>query len=456
MNRRDIADKVEDIFSNEFDDNQRESVNAILDRWISGDDFVFPIVDGPPGTGKTSVGTLATVKYLLENPGGNVAYLCFTHFATDWAWRRLQSFGLSSQHVLRLHYDSARTDWTRGIVGCRADVSDLSRRERNRLKECGALLCTLHGSKRVFSVQRKPKVIVDEFSQVSPAMFFSLLYKCYANNPDGYALLGDPIQLPIITTQPMLRPNIGVYVMQRKAYDPHKLIVQHRMHEGICEAVNAIRTYAYHSHPLKNGEKVRDRDLTALEYSWNESSAPREFRDILDPKNPVVLVNTDELGPEIRNIFGGSISNIPDADYAVRLSLGIYNSFKDRSGRGLVSTILSPYAAQVGEIRQRLPSELKWLPQDPQEPSCTTVYRSQGREYPCVIISFVRNNPAGKIGFLERSELRAQTYVGCSRAQAKLILLLSFKTFIGRGHLDFEALNEAESAVKVDASGRVL
>jgi hypothetical protein len=46
----------------------------------------------------------------------------------------------------------------------------------------------------------------------------------------------------------------------------------------------------------------------------------------------------------------------------------------------------------------------------------------------------------GWIGFLKEPELRPLTYVACSRAQAKLIILLSFSTFLGHGYRDFEFL----------------
>jgi superfamily I DNA and/or RNA helicase len=44
----------------------------------------------------------------------------------------------------------------------------------------------------------------------------------------------------------------------------------------------------------------------------------------------------------------------------------------------------------------------------------------------------VRKNPERRIGFLEDEKLRAQIYVACSRAQGKLILLMSQETFGGK------------------------
>jgi len=448
-----IADRVDNVFNNMFNAEQRAATNAMLKTWESGDSFVLPIVDGPPGTGKTKVGTIAAAKYILENPGEKVTYLCFTHFATDWAWRALQDLDFTPDSVIRLHHNPELTDWKKGIVGCRSDLTPLSRVEKAKLSNCGILLSTLYGAKRAFALQSKPKIIIDEFSQVSPPMFFSILYRAYDCNPLGYALLGDPIQLPIITTQPNLLPNIGLYIMRRKMFDyePHRLVEQHRMHEKICQAVNSIRRQAFHTYPLKTAERVRHRDLTGLKYRWDENKTPKEFRQIIDPANPVVLVNTDECKPEDQIM--GSTYNGKEAQFAVSLAEAIHNSFENQDGSRLVPVLLSPYAAQVGEIRRLLPSALRWYEQG--QPSCITIYRSQGREYPCVILSLVRNNTTGFIGFLEKSEVKAQTYVACSRAQAKLIVLLSYKTFLGHAHADFEALYSSD-VLRVDMSGNTL
>lgn len=436
MTLRERIDRIRDT----FDDLQNRAVDAIIDDCLVGDDFILPIIDGPPGTGKTTVGAVAVAEYLLQrSEEAQVLYMCYTHYAASQAKETLEKkLGLPPNKVIKLTHETHIKDWDRGVVGCKSDLSDLSADEIRRLKQCPVLLCTLHGARRALEVRGKYcKIIIDEFSQVDPAMFFSTINKLRDHNPSGYALLGDPKQLPVVTTQPLLSSNIKNYLERRKPIPSHELKLQHRMHENICAAVNSLRK-DLGAYPIKSSEEVKNRDLVALGYEWDKDAAESKFKDILDPSKPFVIVNTDSLGDEYeQRVFRGSIKNVAEAKFAAELAKAFYSSFKKGSER-LKPAILSPYAAQVREIYSLLPSDLK--------EQCLTVYRAQGREYPCVIVSFVRRNPQRTIGFLDDLILKAQTYVACSRAQSKLVVLFSFDTFLGAGHRAFEHLYRTSGA----------
>jgi len=435
-----VKDRIT-MFRSTFDNRQNKAVDAILDDCLTGDDFVLPIVDGPPGTGKTTVGSVAVAEYLQQMGQAQVLYMCYTHFAASQAKETLEKLGLPPEMVIKLTHETHKKDWAKGIIGCKSDLSDLSSNEKRMLKQSPVLLCTLYGSKRALEARgTKCRIIVDEFSQVDPAMFFSTISKLRQHNPSGYALLGDPKQLPVITTQPLLSANIKNYLDCRKPVPTHELKVQHRMHEDICAAINSLRA-DLGAYPIVSSKEVKDRELLGLGYRWDKSVVDSRFRNILDPSNPFVIVNTDSLGEEQR-VFRGSIKNAGEAEFAVRLSKMFYNSFKREDGKRLTPVILSPYAAQVNEISNKLPSML--------QSGCLTIYRAQGREYPCVIVSFVRNNPQKIIGFLDDLILKAQTYVACSRAQGKLVVLLSFDTFLGGGHRAFEYLYQTPKAYVVE------
>jgi len=460
MALRDIRDRV-GVVRSRFDTRQNRSVDAFLDDWNSEGEnsFIFPVVDGPPGTGKTSVGVIAAAECMLEQRDEQIIYLCYGHFATDVARQKLFELGFGSDQVVRLTPDPRETEWARGIVGCSYNLSDLDHNTLRRLQRCGVLLCTLHGSGRAFGVRgvrgtgarvrHTCRVVVDEFSQVPPPLWFASLIRArdVDLNPTSYALLGDPYQLPVVTTQPLLQENVGEFVGRVSGGGLHELRTQHRMHEDICDAVNSLRDALQCPYRLESAEAVRRRDLThpELNFRWNENACPQDLREIVSPSYPFVIVDTSGLGREER-CFGGSLRNDDEAELATRIAMAIYESYS-RNGRRLTPSepsdfkVLSPYSGQVGSIQQRLPPELRGF--------CTTIYRSQGREYPCVIISFVWNDPNGFIGFLQDPRLRAQTYVGCSRAQGKLVALLSHRCF--QGHRDFDYLCRTASAHRVEA-----
>jgi len=415
---------------------QQDSIDSILEGW-QGErgDFIFPIIEGPPGTGKTRVGVLSAAQYVLEPGKPQIAYLTYTNYAAEKAREDFTALGFDPEHVVRLTSNPRERDKRKGIIGCGSRLEGLTENDKRILRGAPILISTLYGSRRIFELHKQPLIMIDEFSQVAPTLYFSTLSKVRKTteyNPSGYVLLGDPNQLPVITSQPLLRPNVGVFVFARKSYQPHQLFIQYRMHQDICEVVNALRA-SLNTYPLQTDESVQKRTLKELGYIWNRSSSPSDFQDILNSKSTCIIINTDNL-PGLEKLgFGNSTYYPAEAKLAARLATMLYKSYKDIDGYPLLPTILSPYNAQIGNIQSCL--------QNPElQRQCTTIYKAQGREYPCVIISFTRRNPAGWIGFLKEPQMRAQTYVACSRAMAKLIILLSFSTFLGHGHRDFEFL----------------
>lgn len=440
-NREIIENRVQALWST-FDDNQRAAVNAILDRWDSAGEnaFVLPVIDGPPGTGKTTVAAVAIARYLLENPREQVLYMCYTNFAADCALKILvNKLGFSGNQAIRIPANPRERG--PGVFGF-SDLQDLSGQEKRVLEECPVLLCTLHRSGKASQLRgRGTRVLIDEFSQVNVPMFFATIEKVKYLDPDGYALLGDPKQLPMVTTQSILYQNICSYIMGRKSeYEPCSLILQHRMHNDICAAVNSLRR-ALGTFDIRTSPDVQNRKLTHPEfgYVWDEEPIPDStLREILDPEYPFVIVNTDNLDGYEEESYKGSLKNTAEAKLAVAIAEAFHKAYKKDNGEHLFPTILSPYSAQVIEITRRLSPQL--------QERCSTIFRAQGREYPCVIVSFVRNNPNRFIGFLDEPQLRAQTYVACSRAQGKLVVLLSFRTFLNAGHVDFDYLCNTQRA----------
>jgi hypothetical protein len=440
-----------EILEKKLDERQKKAADSILENPIQDDGFLLPIVDGPPGTGKTTVGAYACTRGILERIFRGVIYVAPTNFAAQQAKEAFEKLGVAPKDAIWLHHSVKIKDWDKGSVGIPWDLGDLSPNDIRRLRSVPIIICTpymLGRIKRGALRSSDIKVVIDEFSQVDPALFFMILSRTGANvdkyTKKGYALLGDPLQLPVVTTQEELLENVVEFLTSYRSIDGGlaTLTVQRRMHEEICNAVNRMRrklspwsNFAL----LEPSDDVKYRDLERLGYKYMEEKVPKSSRlssealkKILDPSYTFVVINSDKLpgAKDEEKTRSGSILNIAEAEATVDIAVAAYKSYQGPNGP-LIPTIISPYNAQVSEI-------LKIF--EERHPDCRssfkdhviTAYRSQGREYPMVIVSLVRKNPRRHIGFLEDEKLRAQVYVACSRAKAKLIVLMSKDTFGGK------------------------
>jgi len=424
---------------------QRDAVDAMLGDYIGDTYFVLPVVDGPPGTGKTHTGSLAAGRYALQDVDKHkVLYIAYTNFALDRAKEALENLGFPKRDVVRLLPVPGLREWSDGKVGCRWDLLDLSYNDIRRLQEAPFILCTAYMLGRMERLGVRRKIIIDEFSQIDVPTFLMILNQTKGFNPDCLALLGDPLQLPVVTTQEDLRENVVRFIRTKKIFEPHALAVQHRMHKTICESVNNMRkelaseVSASSFRDLVPSDRVKERGMKELGYSWSKSEAGN-FEQVLDPLFPLVLYNTDGSEFEKRSQTGSSFHE-GEAKLAVEIAKAAYRSYT-KDGQHFVPKIISPYSAQVYQIGNSLSGILR--------EAVTTVWRFQGREHPMVIVSMVRNNERGEIGFLDMPMLRGQGYVAMSRAQAKLIVLMSKHTFSSHPIFEAFAKTNAEGCLKL-------
>ncbi|MEM3703769.1 MAG: AAA domain-containing protein [candidate division WOR-3 bacterium] len=448
INADEIRSRI-DQMRNRLNHGQLAAVNSILNDPIQDGSFLLPIVDGPPGTGKTTVGAYASIQSMLQGISRGIIYVTPTNFAAMQAKRAFEGLGVSPRDVIWLNPRSMEKNWERGIVGVRWDLSDLGPNDIRLLRRTPVLICTpymLGRIKRGHLRSSDIKIIIDEFSQIDPAVFFMVVSRTGASAEThprgGYALLGDPLQLPVVTTQQELLENIVGYIISRREIDGglNALNLQHRMHEEICNAVNRMRRELSFWHdfvPLESSNEVKRRDLTSLGYRFIEERVRNgrcldsdTLREILDPSHTYIVINTDRLhGINLEErMRSGSLRNIAEAEASADIAIAASQSYHGQSGP-LQPVIISPYNAQVNEIQERLRAR-SCIPE--LSNNVLTAWSSQGREFPMVIVSLVRNNLERNIGFLEDERLRAQVYVACSRAMAKLIVLISRNTFGGR------------------------
>lgn len=164
-------------------------------------------------------------------------------------------------------------------------------------------------------------------------------------------------------------------------------------------------------------------------YNGQVESAPQvKYRGILDLDIPMEWVNLADYSENSENSFketfiGESFGRINKEE--AELTLNILQQYFERIGKQRLLDeridvgIISPYRAQVQYLR-RLLMKREFFKPFRRQISINTVDGFQGQERDIILISMVRSNEEGQIGFLR--DLRRMN-VAITRARMKVIIL---------------------------------
>lgn len=303
----------------------------------------------------------------------------------------------------------------------RAMLADARRMEIqavDHVLDSASILCatTTGLDSEVIGARRFDLAVIDEACQsVEPGCWIPLL-RC-----DRLVLAGDHCQLPpTVISQQAAAEGLGISLFERLMAQhgesiARRLTVQYRMHEAIMRFSSA----EFYEGQLLADESVRCHVLCDLPgivaAPWTES--PLEFIDTAGASFD------EELEPD-----GQSRLNRQEAALVVRkvqqlLAAGL---------RAADIAVIAPYAAQVRALREQLGE--RGLEID-------SVDGFQGREKEAVVISLVRSNPQGEIGFL--GDVRRMN-VAMTRARRKLLIVGDSAT-LGRHPFYRRALDYFES-----------
>jgi predicted DNA helicase len=236
---------------------------------------------------------------------------------------------------------------------------------------------------------------MDEASQSTEAAAWSPLQIV-----DRLVLAGDHYQLPptIISAQAAVE-GFNISLLERLIEQPNqdisrRLTVQYRMHQDIMK----FSSQEFYQDSLVADQSVRDhllRDLPGLVANELTGSSI-QFIDTAGASYD------ESIEPE-----GDSLFNLSEADLVVEK----VQALLDAGSSAAEIAIISPYSAQVRLLRERLLQP---------ELEIDSVDGFQGREKEAVVVSLVRSNREGQIGFLE--DVRRMN-VALTRARRKLIVI---------------------------------
>lgn len=393
------------------------------------------VVHGPPGTGKTTTLVEAIVECLRRE---NQVLVCAqSNMAVDWISEKLQERGVpvlrignptrvtdtmlasTYERQFEAHPDypelwairkalrQARQKRKRGAAGheavarLRERATELETRiTADLFREARVIASTLIGSaNRLLDGQRFATLFIDEAAQALEAACWVALRRA-----GRVILAGDHCQLPpTVKSLDAMRGGLAVTLMERIVKQKPSVVTllttQYRMNDLIMR----FSSEWFYGGRVRSADEVRG-------------------RSVLDFDTPILWIDTADM--DCREQYVGERYgrvNPTEARLTVAALLLYINKVGARRflDEGLDVGIISPYRAQVQHLRHLLAHEPQ-LKQFRHRVTINTVDGFQGQERDIVLISLVRANDRGEIGFLR--DLRRMN-VAITRARMKLIIL---------------------------------
>ena len=413
---------------------QEEAVNEVL----RAKDVA--IVHGPPGTGKTTTLVEAINETLMRE--SQVLVCAQSNMAVDWISEKLVDRGIPVLRIgnptrvndkmlsftyerrfeahpdypqlwsirkalreLRQHRKRGDSSYHQKTERLKSRATELEVRINGELfGEARVIACTLTGSAhRLLQGQKYNTLFIDEAAQALEAACWIPMRKV-----SRVVLAGDHCQLPpTVKSIAALKAGLGKTLMERIVENhPDEvslLKIQYRMNEQIMRFSS---DWFYHGQ-VESAPSVRHRGI--LDYD-----IPIEWRQAsID----------DEGTPPAEEFVGESFGRINKTE--AQLTLDTLQRYFEKIGKQRVLDeridvgVISPYRAQVQYLRQQLRKREFFKPFR-HLISVNTVDGFQGQERDIIVISLVRSNDEGQIGFLR--DLRRMN-VAITRARMKLIIM---------------------------------
>lgn len=399
------------------------------------------VVHGPPGTGKTT--TLVEAIYETLKRESQVLVCAQSNMAVDWISEKLQDRGVSvlrvgnptkvTDRMLQCTYErrfEAHPDYPE-LWGIRKAIRQLRQNRRGssdnfhqkldrlrsrateiecRIKsqlfgEARVIACTLAGSQsRVMAGQKFSTLFIDEAAQALEAACWIAIRRA-----GRVVLAGDHCQLPpTVKSLEAMRGGLAKTLMER--------IVENKP-----ETVTLLKTQ------YRMNERIMHFSSQWFYGGMVEAAPEVTHRGILDYDEPMAWIDTSQT-EAYEQFVGEGFGRINKRE--AELTLECLREYFEKVGRQRILEesidvgIISPYRAQVQLLRQMIKRSEFFRPFR-RLLSVNTVDGFQGQERDIIIISLVRSNQEGHIGFL--SDLRRMN-VAMTRARMKLIIMGNAET----------------------------
>ena len=440
---------------------QERAVNEVL--WAKD----VAIVHGPPGTGKTTTLVEAINETLMRE--SQVLVCAQSNMAVDWISEKLVDRGIN---VLRIGNPTRVNDkmlgftyerrfeshpdypqlWTirkaiRELRSNRKKGSESFHQKMDRLRsraaeieirinaelfgEARVIACTLVGSAhRLLEGMKFGTLFIDEAAQALEAACWIPMRRA-----SRVILAGDHCQLPpMVKSIAALRAGLGKTLMERIAENKPEVVtllkIQYRMNEDIMR----FSSDWFYGGQVESAPQIKYRSILDFDHpiSWIDTSNEENQitiegedapEDSASTSSSVSAANQNSDLNFKEQFVGESFGRINKAEAELTLlTLAEYFTKIGKQrvlGDSIDVGIISPYRAQVQYLK-KLIKKYEFFKPYRRLISVNTVDGFQGQERDVILISLVRSNDEGQIGFLK--DLRRMN-VAMTRARMKLIIL---------------------------------
>ena len=440
---------------------QERAVNEVL--WAKD----VAIVHGPPGTGKTTTLVEAINETLMRE--SQVLVCAQSNMAVDWISEKLVDRGIN---VLRIGNPTRVNDkmlgftyerrfeshpdypqlWAirkaiRELRSNRKKGSESFHQKMDRLRsraaeieirinaelfgEARVIACTLVGSAhRLLEGMKFGTLFIDEAAQALEAACWIPMRRA-----SRVILAGDHCQLPpTVKSIAALRAGLGKTLMERIAENKPEVVtllkIQYRMNEEIMR----FSSDWFDGGQVESAPHIKYRSILDFDHpiSWIDTSDEENqmtiegeaaTEDSASNSSPASAANQNSDLNFKEQFVGESYGRINKAE--AELTLLTLAEYFTKIGKQRVLSesidvgIISPYRAQVQYLK-KLIKKYEFFKPYRRLISVNTVDGFQGQERDVILISLVRSNDEGQIGFLK--DLRRMN-VAMTRARMKLIIL---------------------------------
>ena len=440
---------------------QERAVNEVL--WAKD----VAIVHGPPGTGKTTTLVEAINETLMRE--SQVLVCAQSNMAVDWISEKLVDRGIN---VLRIGNPTRVNDkmlgftyerrfeshpdypqlWAirkaiRELRSNRKKGSESFHQKMDRLRsraaeieirinaelfgEARVIACTLVGSAhRLLEGMKFGTLFIDEAAQALEAACWIPMRRA-----SRVILAGDHCQLPpTVKSIAALRAGLGKTLMERIAENKPEVVtllkIQYRMNEDIMR----FSSDWFYGGQVESAPQIKYRSILDFDHpiTWIDTSNEENQitieggdapEDSASTSSSVSAANQNSDLNFKEQFVGESFGRINKAE--AELTLLTLAEYFTKIGKQRVLNesidvgIISPYRAQVQYLK-KLIKKYEFFKPYRRLISVNTVDGFQGQERDVILISLVRSNDEGQIGFLK--DLRRMN-VAMTRARMKLIIL---------------------------------